>query len=90
VNVVKELRKQRNHFSYRGLEEIKLLLRKALPVGVYSQIPWERWPQARGDRYNNFGLRFELVMMLESLSAAPELSAAEIAARSATSASGGV
>lgn len=78
LNIVRNMRQKKNRFTYSDLHDLKFKLKKYLPLEVYQQIPWENWPQTRKDKFNNFGLRFELLMSPESILEAPELSKEEI------------
>ncbi len=78
LNIVKFINNKKNRFSYNNFLQLKKRLKKSLPDEIYSQIPWENWTQRRGKKFNNYGLRYELLMAPETIINAPELSAKEI------------
>lgn len=78
VNVVRHMRQRKNRFTYSDYERMFLMMRKALPVEIFKDIPWENWKQKPGEKYFNFGLRYEILMTPESILEAPELSPEEI------------
>lgn len=78
VNIVKHMNQKKNRFTYRNFQKLKITMKKALPVEIYTGIPWNTWTQMPKQKFSNFGLRYELLMSPESILEAPQLSADEI------------
>lgn len=78
VNMVKFINHKKNRFSFGNFEDLKVVLKKSLPQEIYQRVPFSHWPQKKGEKYFNYGLRFQLVMAPESILEAPELSVEEI------------
>lgn len=78
VNMVKFKNHKKTRFSFKDFQKLKIELRKALPINIYQKIPFSTWGQRPGEKFQNFGLRFELLMAPESILNAPSLSISEI------------
>lgn len=78
INMVKFINHKKNRFSYGNFEDLKVDLKKSLPLEIYQRVPFSQWPQKKGEKFFNYGLRFQLVMAPESILEAPELSMEEI------------
>lgn len=78
VNVVREMSQKKNRYSYHNFQKLQMKLRKALPVEIYNDIPWDLWTQKPDQKFYNFGLRYELLMSPDSIKTAPELSSKDI------------
>lgn len=76
VNIVHNIRQKKNRFTYRNFKQLQLKLKKALPLDIYHDIPWDKWPMKKS--YFNYGLRYQLMMSAESILGAPELTRDEI------------
>ena len=74
VNFVNQIIMKESRFKYSEFLNLKLMVRKLLPDEVYQSIPWNQWSQAAGQKFTNFGLRFNLMMSPDSIKEAPELS----------------
>lgn len=78
LNMVRYQNSKKNKISYKGFKDVKLEVKKALPVIVERQIPWSDWVQSGDDKFTNFGLRLQLILSPEVIVNAPELSRREI------------
>lgn len=78
INIIKFINTKQNRFSYNNFKKLKMRLRKSLPKEIFNSIPWENWPQRKGKKYMNYGLRYELLISPESILNIPELSTREI------------
>lgn len=78
VNMVKFVNHKKTRFTFKDFQKLKLELRKSLPHDIYRGIPFSSWPQKEGQKFINFGLRYQLIMAPESILEAPDLSAEEI------------
>lgn len=78
INIVKFINNKKNRFSYNNFKDLKLRMKKSLPLEIYNQIPWEKWPQRPGKKFLNYGLRYELLMAPETILNAPELTPDEV------------
>jgi hypothetical protein len=78
VSIVKDLKKRMNRFDYADYTSMMLMLKKALPVEIYNEIPWRNWNQDPKQKFTNYGLRFEMLMSPSSIMNAPMLSSSEI------------
>jgi hypothetical protein len=78
VNFVNQITMKESRFKYSELLSLKLMVRKLLPNEVYQSIPWNQWRQTAGEKFTNFGFRFNLMMSPDSIKEAPELSKEQV------------
>jgi hypothetical protein len=78
LNMVRYQNSKKSKMSYDDFKDIKLQVKKALPVIVERQIPWSDWDQRKNKKFTNFGLRLQLILSPEVIVNAPELSRNEV------------
>jgi hypothetical protein len=74
VNFVNQIIMKESRFTFSEFLNLKLMVKKLLPNEVFQTIPWNQWSQTAGQKFTNFGFRFNLMMSPDSINEAPELS----------------
>jgi hypothetical protein len=78
VTIVKHINLKKSAITYRGFQEIKSRMRKLLPEEIYNKVPWSNWTQTDRQKFENFGMRFEMAISPELIQSLPQLKAPEI------------
>jgi hypothetical protein len=78
LSLVKHVNQTKKRIGFYDFEEVKAKLKLALPLEIYSKIPWENWPQGRKDNFHNFGYRYELAISPAIILETPQLAAEEV------------
>jgi hypothetical protein len=78
VNMISFIQHKKNRFTFRDFINLKKTLKKILSLGVFNKIPFSEWKQSKNQKFNNYGLRFEMILAPEGILEAPSLSADEV------------